>query len=88
MINSNHITVKIPLIIIIIIDLQSNDRISDELENTISNVGWQEEPMKRCLTYSVPSREIVFQTDQSVCDGAGVTVCKKRIGIAWAFHFY
>ena len=62
------------------LDHLNNDRISSQLENTISNVGWQEEPMKRCLTYSVPSREIIFQTDQSVCDGAAVTLCKKRIG--------
>ena len=62
------------------LDLLNNDRISSQLENTISNFGWQEEPMERCLTYSVLSREIIFQTDQSVCDGAAVTLCKKKIG--------
>lgn len=61
------------------LDLLHNDRISSNLENTISNFGWQMEPMEKCLTYSVPSREIVFQT---ACDGNGaaVTVCKKKIG--------
>ena len=44
--------------------------------------------MERCLTYSVLSREIIFQTDQSVCDGAAVTLCKKKIGndIPWQWE--
>ena len=50
------------------------------LKNIISNTGWQQEPMTQCLTYSKEFRRAVYQTDQSVCDGGGIAVCKKRIG--------
>ena len=50
------------------------------LKTVISMTGWQQEPMTRCLTYSKEVRNVVHQTDQSVCDGSAIAICKKKIG--------
>ena len=58
-------------------DRDTDDKIYSDLENALSQPGWQQEPMTICLTYPLDTKTITYTTG---CDGVGIAVCKKKIG--------